>query len=413
MLLQPRLLVPLPLQQLPLLQLLRRRQLLPHELPLLLHLTRRPPPPLARQRQLRLQLKRLPRLQQRPPPSTLLQPRLHERQKPLRPRKQQLQPPQLQVRQRPLRLPRQQQRLLLSTLHQRQLPEHQQPPHLRLLPKRLPRPLPRELRQQQLLPLKAMDKKSKTWTHRFAKLMFPMFGLCIVSLTILVSFSVVNNNTLAETHNNYYILLDEKEAALQNKLKRSFSVENMRDLAMAHWQNNKIEDAEPLLRELWEEHNSANTTIYDKVFVDDGLNLAGLYLDRGSNVLAKAIYERLIAYDGAHLKPLDPRLGRDFNNLGLCFLQMGQAEANFEQRRTFFDKAVEQCSVAEKIFKLSPGCEQQLVCSMQNQVVAYSELGQDDKALELSNLVNKRLDSWHEKIKLASSDKNAKSTNEH
>jgi tetratricopeptide (TPR) repeat protein len=164
----------------------------------------------------------------------------------------------------------------------------------------------------------------------------------------------------------------------------------------------------PYLEEVWIEHQSTNTTTYDSLFVQDGLNLAGLYFDRGSNELAIAIYERLLAYDKAHLQPTDPRIGRDWNNLGLCCLQTGEALPQLKFRKEWFLRAIEKFATAEKIFSSSPKSEQQLVCSMQNLVVAYSELGEDDKAMNLSNLVSQRLDAWHDQNAKISSDQRAK-----
>jgi len=130
--------------------------------------------------------------------------------------------------------------------------------------------------------------------------------------------------------------------------------------------------------------------------VQDGLNLAGLYLDRGSNGLAEKIYQRLIAYDSAHLPPTDARIGRDYNNLGLCYLQTGEGIEDSAIRKLWFEKANEQYSKAEKIFRSSPKYGPQLICSLQNQVVANSELGDDQKALALSDVVNKQLNDWHD-----------------
>ena len=233
---------------------------------------------------------------------------------------------------------------------------------------------------------------------QFAKLLFPMLGLCIGSVAVLASFSVVDGMDLPDLHKNYYLALDAKEAELESNLKNNPKVpqEAMKQLALVLWQNNKIENAEPYLRELWLEHNSTNTTTYDQTFVQDGLNLAGLYLDRGSNGLAATIYERLIAYDTAHLPPTDARLGRDYNNLGLCYLQTGEALEKWEDRKSWFEKANEQYSKAEKIFRSSPQSSQQLICSLQNQIVAYSELNDDQKALALGDVVNKQLDAWNE-----------------
>jgi len=235
-------------------------------------------------------------------------------------------------------------------------------------------------------------------TKRFAKLLFPLLGLCVVSLAILRSFTVVNGTMMPNPHENYYALLDQREAVLQKEFKKApgANLNQMRDLALVLWENNKIEEAEPYLKEIWEEHRSTNTTTYDQTFVQDGLNLAGLYVDRGSNGLATIIYERLIAYDCAHLPPTDSRIGRDLNNLGLCYLQTGEGTAEWKVRKEWFEKAIATYGNAEKILRASPQSQPQLICNLQNQVIAYSELGNTDRALELSNIVNKQLDAWHE-----------------
>ncbi len=187
---------------------------------------------------------------------------------------------------------------------------------------------------------------------QFAKLMFPMMGLCVVSATVLASFSVVNGVFLSDPHTNYYSLLDTQDAALHADLKKEkvFNLDKFRQLALVCWQNNKIEEAESYLRELWLEHDSKNTTTYDQTFVQDGLNLAGLYLDRGSNGLAETIYERLIAYDSAHLPPTDARIGRDYNNLGMCYLQTGESIEDSATRKLWFEKQTNSTAKQKRYF---------------------------------------------------------------
>ncbi len=247
-------------------------------------------------------------------------------------------------------------------------------------------------------------------SERFAKLLFPLLGLCIVSQAILISFTVVGGTTVSGPGpaHNYYVQLDRQEKDLQKKLDEppGANAQKLKELALVYWQNNKLELALPYLDEVWHEHNSSNTTTYDSLFVEDGLNLAGLYLDRGSNEMAIVIYERLLAYDKAHVDPVsDGRVGRDYNNLGLCCLQTGEALPELKLRREWFLRAIEKFATAEKIFSSSPKYEQQQVCSLQNLVVAYSELGEDDKAMHLSELVNKRLDAWHDQLSNSPSEK--------
>lgn len=233
----------------------------------------------------------------------------------------------------------------------------------------------------------------------FAKLLFPTLLLCIISLTALVSYSQVHGTFQVGPSANYYSRLNSKEEQAQKAFNDSHCTDPqlMQRLAMLYWQNERIAKAQDYLDELWDRHATGkDTTHYDPVFVQDGLNVASLYLSRGVNDHAQRIYERLIDYEHAHLPPTDPRLGREYNNLALTFLRSAEANQETKNRIYWFKQSLEESKKAEKIFRLSPQYNPQLICSLQNQVVAYSEMGDDDKAIRLSKIVNAQLDAWHD-----------------
>jgi tetratricopeptide (TPR) repeat protein len=234
----------------------------------------------------------------------------------------------------------------------------------------------------------------------FAKLLFPMLLLCIIALTALVSFSKVHGTVLLEPNSsNYFSELNVKEQQAQAAFNNSHCSDPqlMQRLAMLYWQNDKVGRAQDYLDELWDRHaNGTDSIHYDPVFVQDGLNAASLYLARGVNDHAQRIYERLIEYESAHLPATDPRLGREYNNLGLTYLRSAEANDDLKNRMYWFKQSLEQSKKAEKIFRMSPKCNPQLICCLQNQVVTYSEMGDDDKALKLNKIVNAQLDAWHD-----------------
>jgi len=234
--------------------------------------------------------------------------------------------------------------------------------------------------------------------ERFSKLLFPMILLCIIALTTLVSYTSVHGTFQLDPNANYYTRLIVKQSQAQKAFNDSHCTDPqlMKQLALVLWQNDKIPDAQAYLNELWNNHNGTDAKNYDSVFVEDGLNLASLYLDRGINDMAQKIYDRLIEYESAHLPATDPRLGREYNNLGLVYLRSGEANYLPGERIRWFKKSIEECKKAEKIFRSVPECNPQLVCCLQNQVVAYSEMGDDDKALRLRDIVNAQLDAWHD-----------------
>jgi tetratricopeptide (TPR) repeat protein len=235
--------------------------------------------------------------------------------------------------------------------------------------------------------------------ERFAKLLFPMLLLCIISLTALVSYSQVHGTLQSGPDASYYSRLNVKEQQAQKAYNDSHCTDPklMERLAMIYWQDEKIGKAQDYLDELWDRHLIPTDSVhYDPVFVQDGLNVASLYLSRGVNDHAQKIYERLIDYETAHLPATDPRLGREYNNLALTFLRSAEANQDTKNRIFWFKQSLEQSKKAEKIFRQSPQCNPQLVCCLQNQVVAYSEMGDDDKAIKLSKIVNAQIDAWHD-----------------
>lgn len=234
--------------------------------------------------------------------------------------------------------------------------------------------------------------------QRFAKLLFPMLLLCIVSLTVLVSLTTLRGAGV-EPNSTFRDQMTLKEAKVQQAFNNSHcsDLNLMRQLALIYWQNEKYDKALAYLEEIWNSHANGHDSIhYDPVFVQDGLNVAGMYLDRGTNDHAEAVYNRLIEYDSGHLSATDPRLGRDYNNLALTFLRSGEANQETDKRVFWFKKSMEECKKAEKIFRASPQARPQLICCLQNQVVALSEMGDYDKALNLEKIVNRQLDAWHD-----------------
>jgi hypothetical protein len=221
---------------------------------------------------------------------------------------------------------------------------------------------------------------------------------CVMAAGIRASVAAANwqpNPELAS--DNYFSVLDAKQRTLQNQVTQSAGTdaEELRACALVQWQSGKLEVADRYLRKLWGDKSSASNQAYDPEFVQNGLYLADLYTDRGSFQAAGDAYARILTYDADHLGLSDPRVGRDFNNIGLCYFLAGETSPDFAARKECFDKAQEQYAKAEAIFSATPQCRSQLIYNLQNQSIDCNELGENAKAKELNRDVEKQLSQWH------------------
>jgi len=229
-------------------------------------------------------------------------------------------------------------------------------------------------------------------------LIFPLLGLCIIALTILKSYEAVSG--LSRSDPTYYTLLEDEISRLKNAVKSAHGAEeNFRreeDLAVALWQSRRFTEAGKHFIKLWkEEQPKCSKGAYNPHFVDNGLNLAGLYLDSGNFKQSQACYESILKYEQDHLKSRDLRIARDENNLGLSHYMMAQTSE--AQRYPELKKALQCYKHAEETFRLSPSANVQLVANLQNQALALEDLGQRESARDLDATINTSLASWHQK----------------
>jgi tetratricopeptide (TPR) repeat protein len=221
---------------------------------------------------------------------------------------------------------------------------------------------------------------------------------CVMAAGVRASLAAASwqpNPELAS--DNYFSVLDAKQRTLQNQVTQSAGTDagELRDCALVQWQTGKLDVAERYLRKLWSDKSNAPSSKYDPEFVQDCLYLADLYADRGSFQSAGDAYARILTYDVDHLGLSDPRVGRDFNNIGLCYFLAGETSPNPLARKECFDKAQEQYAKSEAIFRAAPQCKPQLIYNLQNQSIDFDELGENAKAKELNREVEKQLSQWH------------------
>ena len=129
-------------------------------------------------------------------------------------------------------------------------------------------------------------------------------------------------------------------------------------------------------------------------FVRNGLNLAGIYQDRGAFKEALQSYEGILQYERSRLGEKDVRVARDYNNLGICTYLESQTIIDASKRQEMCASALEQYKRAESVFRQFPTAQSQLLYCLQSQQLAYQEMGDRDRAQQLREQVEKTLDSW-------------------
>jgi len=208
-----------------------------------------------------------------------------------------------------------------------------------------------------------------------------MLVLVVLAAAIYVSLVSVNGEKYPDPKNNYYSQLLEKEDALYADYKSSGASSKNRDLALTLWQNSKFEKAATKLGELAQASRTKRTSIYDHTFEEDLLNLGAIYNDMGAFSRSEQVYSELLAYDKHYLSAQDPKIGRDFNNIGLCYFMAAESESDPVQRKNVLNGALYNYQKAVPFLSRTPESRAQLAFNLQNQYLALSELGEDDRAL--------------------------------
>lgn len=228
----------------------------------------------------------------------------------------------------------------------------------------------------------------------FARLMMPMAGLCVVALGCLAGFSVVNGLMYPDYEKNYYSVLELKETVAAQKVQQEPSRLDLRvELARQRWEQKKFTDAAEAFRDVWV-NNHSTPNQYDEKFVRNALDLASVYTDEAGFAEAQKVYEDILKYDSQFMAGDDPRIGRDYSNLGLSFFMLGERERTWEGRRSWLQKSFDHYAKAEKIFRGKPSFQTQLVACLQNESIAYSENADSDKAVALREEAEKIVQGW-------------------
>ena len=221
-------------------------------------------------------------------------------------------------------------------------------------------------------------------------------GLCLAALSYACWKATPSARSI-DPQANYYSVLERKEAQLTRELAGANAGDDKirRELAVTLWQNKKFAKASELFDTVISHDNPRTDGPYDAAYVSDALNLAGVCLDGCNLKKAVAVYERILKYDQAHLPASDPRIGRDQNNIGLAYFTFGNAQAEEKTRREFLAYSLSCYQAAEDIFRASAKTRPQLICSMQNEALAYSELGDSKTAIRIESDLDKNVEYSH------------------
>lgn len=116
-----------------------------------------------------------------------------------------------------------------------------------------------------------------------------------------------------------------------------------RALAFIYRQNEKPMQACEVFRLLWIEDGGKS------ISVEDGLELAGAYVDLGSYSSAVECYQTIMAQDKQTHGPRSPQLVRDYGNMAQCCYLAGAAQAEPTNRRRWLEAAIKYGDIAKKL----------------------------------------------------------------
>jgi len=148
-------------------------------------------------------------------------------------------------------------------------------------------------------------------------------------------------------------------------------------LARRLWQESKYSEASHQLDDLWRSCRARNSKEYDSEFAEVARDLGSVYEDMGAFATARQCYEALLQYDLSRLKLTDPRIGVEYNNIGMCHYLQGQISQREEDRAREFNSALQNFRMAEASWQRNRKYTQQLALNMRNQFITLCELGDD------------------------------------
>jgi len=117
----------------------------------------------------------------------------------------------------------------------------------------------------------------------------------------------------------------------------SFEPDLLRDQASLLLQNGDTVKSAQVYSTFWAAGSKNAGKGYNRQFVTDALNLAGVYQAQGSQMHALNCYQSIFDYNIRRLEQSDPVVARDFNNLGVAYYLAANTEKDTREREKLYD----------------------------------------------------------------------------
>ena len=187
-----------------------------------------------------------------------------------------------------------------------------------------------------------------------------MYGWVIVG-TLSYRRAVIEK----ETQNDYFDRLERQKAFTEARYK-ALSAQPGADpqelqsaeesLAMIYWESKMLPEALELMQKVVE-HKASTTddSKYNQPWIDSMLKLASIYRDLNNWDACENTYKTILEYDLKRLPDDDPKVARDYNNLGVFHFMKGTGQEDREERRANFSSAEDYLGKAIGIYRKANG----------------------------------------------------------
>jgi len=157
--------------------------------------------------------------------------------------------------------------------------------------------------------------------------------------------------------NDYYKLLDwqvenaklEYERVRKGKVNQEEVIDTEERLAMLLWEKRQFFQSIELLKEVLAKLEPEKTAGYSERWVKTKLRLADLYRDVNDWDNSEKAYKDVLAYDEEKIgkdKPMDSRIARDHNNLGLFYYMKATSQTDEKLKEKLLKQANDELSLA-------------------------------------------------------------------
>lgn len=157
--------------------------------------------------------------------------------------------------------------------------------------------------------------------------------------------------------NDYYKLLDwqvenaknEYERVKKGKVNQGEFLDTQERLAMLLWEKRQFFQSIELLKDLAIKLEPEKNAGYSERWVKTKLRLADLYRDVNDWDNSEKAYKDVLAYDEEKIgkdKPMDSKLARDHNNLGLFYYMKATSQTDEKLRAQLFKQSTDELNLA-------------------------------------------------------------------